>query len=106
MAKTEKTAKGGKSGKARERRTFWNRALQAPKVRGALASLKVDEKAFEKAYNATRKTRESAAFTPEDIKAFEAFKTHRNLDTLATALNCKLLTATTKLGKAMAQGLI
>jgi len=107
MAKEKVTpVKGGKSGKTRERRSFWSRALQAPKVRSALEYLEVSEDAFEKAYLATRKTRESADFTDADKQAFVAYMEHRDIDKLAVALDCSKLTAAVKLGKAMEQRIV
>lgn len=99
-------AKGGKSGKSRVRRGFWNRALQAPKVEEALKSLKVDLKAFEKAYSLTRKSRERGEITPEQLTALKAFAEDRDFAKLANAIGKSDLTVSNLLTRAMREKLI
>jgi hypothetical protein len=82
-------ARGGKSGKTRTRRNFWSRALQAPKVKAALTELEVDLEAFEKSYDATRKTREARQLNEAEIKALNAYREHKSFDKLAADLTPK-----------------
>lgn len=110
MAKNKATVtapvKGGKSGKTRTRRGFWDRALQAPKVRSALTELTVDLEAFEKAYNSTRKTRETREVTAAEIAALKAFPEHKSFEKLAAALEVSEMTAMIRYAKAAEAGLI
>ena len=103
---TGKVVKGGKSGKTRTRRGFWNRALQAPKVREALASLKVEESAFEKAYNLTRKAREAGPMSDTVKAALAAFPEHRSIAKLADAIGKSNLTAANLLARAIESGIV
>lgn len=100
------TVKGGKSGKTRTRRGFWDRALQAPKVREALAKLEVSEETFEKHYNATRKSRETREISETEVAALKVFAEDRNLGKLATAIGKSDLTAANLLARAMVQGIL
>lgn len=108
MAKNVKTTttpavkvRGGKTGKSRERRSFWDRALQAPKVREALLSLNVPEAKFEAAYNLTRKVRERGEITEAQTVALKAFAEHRNIRKFAEAIGKSDVYAATLLGRAM-----
>lgn len=61
------------SERQRNRRPFWESALQAPKIRQALTDLGVDLEAFESAYKATRKPRGTATITYEQRRAVHAY---------------------------------
>lgn len=99
-------ARGGKSGKTRTRRGFWSRALQAPKVREALASLKVSEADFEKAYTLTRKAREAGPMSDAVKAALAAFPEHRSIAKLADAIGKSTLTAANLLARAIESGVV
>ena len=98
--------RGGRSGKARERRSFWSRALQAPKVQEALTSLNVSEAAFEKAYNSTRKMRERGEISEAQVAALKGFSEHRNLRKLAEAIGKSDITAANLLARGIESGLV
>lgn len=99
-------ARGGKSGKTRERRGFWSRALQAPKVKEALTELEVSLENFQKAYEGTRKTRESRNLNEEEIAALKAFPEHKSFEKLAEALDVSVITAMFRVKTAIEQGII
>lgn len=99
-------ARGGKSGQTRERRAFWGRALQAPKVSAALTELGVDLSAFEKAYNATRKTREAREFTEAEVTAIKNYREHKDFDKLAAELDVSPITAMFRVKVAIEKGMI
>jgi len=98
--------KGGKSGKTRERRGFWSRALQAPKVHETLTNLGVDLAAFEAGYNSTRKARERGEISETHVKALAAFAEHKNLRKLAEAIGKSDITAANLLARGIAAGLV
>jgi hypothetical protein len=98
--------KGGKSGKTRSRRGFWDRALQAPKVREALASLSVSEEKFEKAYSLTRKARSRGEMSDTVKAALAAFPEHRSVAKFAEAIAKSNLTAGNILSHALETGLL
>jgi len=106
VSATPAKVRGGKSGKTRERRSFWSRALQAPKVQEALASLNVTEEAFEKAYTLTRKTREAGPMSDAVKAALAAFPEHRSIAKLADAIGKSNLTAANLLARAIESGIV
>lgn len=106
VSATTGKVRGGKSGKPRTRRGFWDRALQAPKVREALASLNVAEAAFEKAYTLTRKAREAGPMSDTVKAALAAFPEHRSIAKLADAIGKSNLTAANLLARAIETGIV
>lgn len=103
---TNGKARGGKSGKTRTRRNFWSRALQAPKVKAALVELEVDLEAFEKSYDATRKTREARTLNEAEIKALNSYREHKSFDKLAAELDVSVITAMFRVKTAIETGVL
>lgn len=96
--------------KNRTRRSFWNRNLQASKVRRALEMIGASESEFKTAYEATRKTREmrpiTERFSTRELEHIRAFRDHGNIHTLAAVLGKSVTGAASIVSRAVAEGVL
>lgn len=100
-------SKGEMTMTTRQKREFWARTFTGFKVRVALESMGGDLEAFEKAYDATRRTAGPRAFTPEQVEAIRTFQGNgRNIENLASELGVKVPTARGLVARAVETGLI
>lgn len=96
--------------KTRNRKAFWDSTLQAPKVLAALESIGADTEAFERAYRATRKTRESRPlterFSESELNHLRAFREHGDINRVARALDRSVNGAASLVSRAVAEGIL